>query len=126
MPEAFLDHFIEAHQAKYKDALSELKKGQKKTHWMWFIFPIVRVAIGFERQADLARAPWIFPGTSAVCGQRRHRPIVPAVVALPFATVVTKLKRPVGSYGPHSRCNVRCVFMWRLPTESPTSDISLA
>jgi uncharacterized protein (DUF1810 family) len=42
MPEAFLDHFIEAHQEKYKDALSELKKGQKKTHWMWFIFPIVK------------------------------------------------------------------------------------
>ena len=42
MQEAFLYRFIEAHQAKYKDAVSELKKGQKKTHWMWFIFPIVK------------------------------------------------------------------------------------
>ena len=42
MSQIFLDHFIEAHKAKFEDALLELKNGQKETHWIWFIFPIMR------------------------------------------------------------------------------------
>jgi len=38
----FLDHFIEAHKAQAADALNELAQGQKQTHWMWFIFPIIQ------------------------------------------------------------------------------------
>ena len=34
-----LARFIEAQQACYADALRELRAGQKRTHWMWFIFP---------------------------------------------------------------------------------------
>jgi uncharacterized protein (DUF1810 family) len=34
-----LDHFITAHEEMYDTALSELLEGQKKSHWMWFIFP---------------------------------------------------------------------------------------
>jgi uncharacterized protein (DUF1810 family) len=34
-----LDHFITAHDVMYETALSELLEGQKKSHWMWFIFP---------------------------------------------------------------------------------------
>ena len=40
--EFYLDHFIEAHEAQAIDALNELTQGQKKTHWMWFIFPIIQ------------------------------------------------------------------------------------
>ena len=36
-----LDRFVEAHHAQFQSALLELESGQKKTHWMWFIFPIV-------------------------------------------------------------------------------------
>ena len=42
MSQIFLDHFIEAHKAKSEDALLELKNGRKETHWIWFIFPIMR------------------------------------------------------------------------------------
>ena len=42
MPDIFLDHFIEAHQAQAADALNELTQGQKQTHWMWFMFPIIQ------------------------------------------------------------------------------------
>ena len=31
--------FINAQNKKYTKALSEIKKGKKKTHWMWYIFP---------------------------------------------------------------------------------------
>ena len=42
MSQIFLDHFIEAHKAKFEDALLELKNGRKETHWIWFIFPVIR------------------------------------------------------------------------------------
>ena len=31
--------FHEAQEAQFADAFSEIKNGQKKSHWMWFIFP---------------------------------------------------------------------------------------
>ncbi len=34
-----LGRFMSAQEAIYGSALAELKKGQKRTHWMWFIFP---------------------------------------------------------------------------------------
>ena len=34
-----LDRFIEAQSVNYDDALSELKAGLKRTHWMWYVFP---------------------------------------------------------------------------------------
>ena len=34
-----LNRFIEAQETTYDIALSEIKKGHKQSHWMWFIFP---------------------------------------------------------------------------------------
>lgn len=34
-----LDRFVSAQTATYSRALTELKRGRKTTHWMWFIFP---------------------------------------------------------------------------------------
>lgn len=34
-----LARFLEAQQNIYSTALSELKNGQKHSHWMWFVFP---------------------------------------------------------------------------------------
>lgn len=34
-----LQRFVEAQQPYYEQALAELHSGQKRTHWMWFIFP---------------------------------------------------------------------------------------
>jgi uncharacterized protein (DUF1810 family) len=34
-----LSRFLEAQNQTYLNALSEIRKGQKVTHWMWFIFP---------------------------------------------------------------------------------------
>ena len=31
--------FLDAQNKLYLTALSEIKKGKKETHWMWFIFP---------------------------------------------------------------------------------------
>ncbi len=34
-----LNRFLSAQKDLYERALAELKGGQKRTHWMWFIFP---------------------------------------------------------------------------------------
>ncbi len=34
-----LHRFIEAQQRDYENALSEIKSGRKRSHWMWYIFP---------------------------------------------------------------------------------------
>lgn len=36
---AALDRFVAAQDGVYPTALAELRAGQKRTHWMWFIFP---------------------------------------------------------------------------------------
>jgi uncharacterized protein (DUF1810 family) len=34
-----LSRFLKAQELDYEQALSEIKGGQKRTHWMWYIFP---------------------------------------------------------------------------------------
>src|SRR6201992_495827 len=36
-----LNRFIKAQRPLYTTVLDELRKGRKKTHWIWFIFPQV-------------------------------------------------------------------------------------
>lgn len=37
-----LERFLKAQEQVFDVALSELRSGQKSTHWMWFIFPQIR------------------------------------------------------------------------------------
>src|SRR5688500_20181943 len=34
-----LQRFLDAQAHTYDQALQELRAGQKRTHWMWFVFP---------------------------------------------------------------------------------------
>lgn len=34
-----LQRFISAQDETYTEALAEIRRGRKRTHWMWFIFP---------------------------------------------------------------------------------------
>ena len=34
-----LQRFVEAQSRTYESALSELRAGQKRGHWMWYVFP---------------------------------------------------------------------------------------
>ena len=34
-----LQRFVDAQQPDYSIALSEIKSGRKRSHWMWYIFP---------------------------------------------------------------------------------------
>jgi len=43
-----LDRFVEAQRPVYDQALAELTAGDKRSHWMWFVFPQI---------AGLGRSP---------------------------------------------------------------------
>lgn len=34
-----LDRFVEAQTLSYKTALAEIRRGAKRSHWMWYVFP---------------------------------------------------------------------------------------
>lgn len=37
-----LERFVDAQASVYEMALAEIRRGAKRTHWMWFIFPQIR------------------------------------------------------------------------------------
>lgn len=37
-----LNRFVDAQATVYSTALSEIKNGQKRSHWMWYIFPQIK------------------------------------------------------------------------------------
>lgn len=37
-----LERFVEAQKDSYATALSEIEAGQKRSHWMWYIWPQLR------------------------------------------------------------------------------------
>ena len=42
-----LQRFITAQESSYQTALSEIKNGRKRSHWMWYIFPQIQ-GLGFS------------------------------------------------------------------------------
>lgn len=45
--ETSLKRFLDAQAQVYEIALAEIRNGQKRSHWMWFIFPQVK-GLGFS------------------------------------------------------------------------------
>lgn len=46
----YLERFVQAQEADYQLALSEIRNGRKKSHWMWYIFPQLD-GLGFSEQS---------------------------------------------------------------------------
>ncbi|UOG73613.1 DUF1810 domain-containing protein [Hymenobacter tibetensis] len=45
-----MQRFIDAQARNYSDALAEIKRGRKQTHWMWYVFPQIQ-GLGFSETA---------------------------------------------------------------------------
>lgn len=45
-----LKRFLDAQERDYQTALSEIKRGRKTSHWMWYIFPQID-GLGFSETA---------------------------------------------------------------------------
>ncbi|WP_437720909.1 DUF1810 domain-containing protein [Sorangium sp. So ce861] len=51
MPDPYdLQRFVDAQAPVYDRVLAELRRGQKTSHWMWFIFPQVQ-GLGYSAMA---------------------------------------------------------------------------
>ena len=46
-----LNRFVQAQEGSYAQALSEIRGGRKRSHWMWFIFPQF-AGLGFSSTAQ--------------------------------------------------------------------------
>lgn len=46
-----LERFVEAQKHSYSTALSEIKSGRKRSHWMWYIFPQIK-GLGYSSTAQ--------------------------------------------------------------------------
>ena len=46
-----LERFVAAQHSTYEAALHELKRGEKRSHWIWYIFPQV-VGLGSSSMAE--------------------------------------------------------------------------
>jgi uncharacterized protein (DUF1810 family) len=49
-----LKRFLLAQEPVFASALNELREGQKRSHWMWFVFPQLR-GLGSSPMAELYR-----------------------------------------------------------------------
>lgn len=47
-----LERFVQAQEHTYQAALKELRDGQKRSHWMWYIFPQLR-GLGMSSMAHI-------------------------------------------------------------------------
>ena len=48
---ADLSRFLKAQEHDYEQALSEIRSGRKRSHWMWYIFPQIQ-GLGFSSTAQ--------------------------------------------------------------------------
>lgn len=46
-----LERFVKAQEDSYEIALSEIKGGRKRSHWMWYIFPQIK-GLGYSSTAQ--------------------------------------------------------------------------
>jgi len=91
-----LERFLAAQDGVFETALAELRAGQKRTHWMWFIFPQLR---GLGRSAmaerfgiaDVAEARDYL--AHSILGTRLHA-CVEAIMALQGRTLHQILGSP--------------------------------
>ncbi|WP_207431394.1 DUF1810 domain-containing protein [Sabulibacter ruber] len=51
MKENGLQRFLSAQERDYEVALSEIRRGRKQSHWMWYIFPQIK-GLGFSETSN--------------------------------------------------------------------------
>jgi uncharacterized protein (DUF1810 family) len=57
-PDAGLDRFRDGYRQDFDQALSEINRGHKRSHWMWFMFPQVTGLGSSPTAARYAIASW--------------------------------------------------------------------
>ncbi|MBS0240661.1 MAG: DUF1810 domain-containing protein [Proteobacteria bacterium] len=103
-----LERFVEAQATNYADAICELRRGRKTTHWMWYVFPQLK-GLGFsamaQRYAIGSRAEAIAYLAHPVLGLRLRD-----CVAALLATTEPVIHRIMGSPDDMKLCSSMTLF----------------
>ena len=89
-----LRRFLRAQEGIYDAVLAELRRGQKRTHWMWFIFPQIE-GLAYSTTSKRARS-W-----SKSCSPLRYANVVapfpfPFIFASPSKRFLKKKRLQMG------------------------------
>ena len=89
-----LDRFIEAQERMYAIALEEIKNGEKKSHWMWYIFPQIR-GLGMSSMAHI----YGIDGLDEAKAYLAHPTLSARLVEISEALLKHKKKKPEDIFG---------------------------
>jgi len=113
-----LSRFVEAQQSVWPQAIAELQAGDKRSHWMWFIFPQIAglgrsataqfyaIADREEAQSYLRHAvlgPRLVEASEAMlghCGSKSADAILGAIDAMKLKSSMTLFEIAGGDSGP--------------------------
>ena len=93
-----LARFASVQEAVYDNALAEIRSGEKRSHWMWFIFPQID-GLGFSATAkhyaikslEEARQYLAHPVLGARLGANVPKPFLPWRADLPSKSSVHRM-----------------------------------
>ena len=110
-----LERFVSAQDPVYEAAVSELRRGQKVGHWMWFIFPQVS---GLGRTATSRQ--YAISSLPEARAYRRHPVLGPRLTEC--ARILTEIKGKSAReiFGPLDAMKLRSsmtLFMLAVPDE---------
>ena len=89
-----LNRFVEAQSGVYERALSEIRSGQKRSHWMWFIFPQYD-GLGFS---DISKR-YAIKSLAEAEAYLRHPLLGPRLVECAEATLAIKGRSAADVFG---------------------------
>ena len=95
MDEFNLGRFVDAQAPVYADALAELRRGRKESHWMWFVFPQLA---GLGRSAT-ARF-YAIGSRDEARAYLAHPLLGPRLVECTEATLAHRGRSPEAIFGP--------------------------
>ncbi|HEY4287780.1 MAG TPA: DUF1810 domain-containing protein [Puia sp.] len=89
-----LDRFLIAQATHYGQALKEIRAGQKKSHWIWYIFPQLQ-GLGFSHNASY----YGIKDLQEAVAYLRHPILGPRLVEISKALLLHKDKSPIQLMG---------------------------
>ena len=89
-----LDRFVEAQEHMYEIALEEIKNGEKRSHWMWYIFPQIR-GLGMSSMAHI----YGIAGLDEAKAYLDHPTLSVRLFEISEALLKHKKKRPEAIFG---------------------------
>jgi uncharacterized protein (DUF1810 family) len=97
-----LRRFVQAQETDYEHALSEIRSGRKRSHWMWYIFPQVE---GLGNSANARR--YSIKSAAEAKAYLAHPVLGPRLVACAEAALAVEGRSAIDIFGPPDDMKLR-------------------